>query len=113
MKRESQTITFRVYSDTDALIQQTLINMTEGERSDFIRETLREKITGQLMAEPTPETSPLDQIMRQLADIQNRLNQGVPMLGATMPSAAPETEIGGLNEEEAARRARKLSRQDW
>ena len=112
MKRTSQTITFRVYSDTDALVLETLMSMTEGERSDFIRESLREKITGQLVAAPTPESSPFDEIMRQLSDIQNRLAQGVPI-----PSAAPvvvDAQVdSGLSSDQLQRRSKKLARADW
>lgn len=112
MKRQSRMVNFRVYTDTDADIVEWLDSMTEGEKSDVMRSALRAFITGQYVAAPTPESSPFDEIMRQLADIQKRLATGVQMVA---PSAVPIEQPSGpvLDDEQIARRNRKLAKQDW
>lgn len=110
MKRQSRMVNFRVYTDTDSDILEWLDSMTEGEKSDVMRSALRAFITGQYITAPAPESSPFDEIKRQLADIQAQLAQGV-----VMSSAAPVVveESGGLNREQLERREKKLARTDW
>jgi hypothetical protein len=119
-KRTSKVIGFKAFHDTDGDLLAWWDGIEEGDRSDTIRDILREYLFGK------PKTAPptgLSRIGEDTAWIRLALNdlpgyveqviQHVAAMQVTVTANSVATAASGLTEQDAARRERRMQKTKW
>jgi hypothetical protein len=133
-KRNYRTITFKVYFDTDQDILDWWEGIEEGERSDSIRDLIREQLGGvkRKLKAPIIDLPELLEVRRDTLWIRDALNDMPAYLerviqhvatntqpvavGQHPPRASPGAAIGNdpaLTDAEHQRRARRMKGATW
>lgn len=124
-RRDYRVITFKVYHDTDADILDWWEGCADGERSEALRDVIRERLG--LGLKPAkrlsiPELSILQHdtawIRQALTDMPTWLESYLQELAArpviqVVPTHAMAGGPGGMAEDESQRRAKRIEERGW
>jgi hypothetical protein len=119
-KRTSKVIGFKAFHDTDADLLAWWDGIEEGDRSDTIRDILREYLFGQRKNAPPPDLNRIGEdtawIRLALTDLPGYVEQVIQHVAArqvTVTANVAATAAPGLTEQEAARRERRMHKTQW
>jgi hypothetical protein len=121
-KRTSKVIGFKAFHDTDGDLLAWWDGIEEGDRSDTIRDILRESLFGKRKPQlsPPPDLSRIGEdtawIRLALNDLPGYVEQVIQHMAAmqvTVTANTAATAEPGLTEQEAARRERRMQKTQW
>jgi hypothetical protein len=126
-RREYRFIGFKVYADSDADILAWWEAIDEGQRSDTIRDLIRERLGLEVRRKRQPDLRELLQMRDDTAWIRSALNdmpvwlEGVlhqlaamqPVVSGVVPSNVQPPVSSGLTSNDGERRARRMKGATW
>jgi hypothetical protein len=127
-KRNYRTITFKVYFDTDQDILDWWESIEEGDRSDALRDLIREQLGGVRRKPKAPiiDLPDLLEVRRDTLWIRDALNDMpayfermlqqmavVPMSVGQHPPRAPTGDESALTDADAERRTQRMKKAAW
>jgi hypothetical protein len=135
-KRQHKTLSFKAFEDTDQDILDWWEEIEEGQRSDAIRELIREHLTGRSgkqrllrKSEPNPDTAPLAEIARvrddttwireALHDMPSYLERVIQTVAAMQPAAITNGGViplqtgPGLSTQDKTKREANMRKRTW
>jgi hypothetical protein len=118
-KRTSKVIGFKAFHDTDGDLLAWWDGIEEGDRSDTIRDILREYLFGKCKTSPPPDMSRIGEdtawIRLALNDLPGYVEQVIQHVAAMQVTvtANAATAAPGLTEQDAERRERRMKKTQW
>jgi hypothetical protein len=121
-KRTSKVIGFKAFHDTDGDLLGWWDGIEEGDRSDTIRDILREYLFGKRKtASPVPpdlsrigeDTAWIRLALNDLPGYVEQVIQQVAAMQVTVTANSVTTAASGLTEQEAERRERRMQKTQW
>lgn len=121
-KRTSKVIGFKAFHDTDADLLAWWEGIEEGDRSDTIRDILREYLFGKRRtSSPVPpdlsrigeDTAWIRLALTDLPGYVEQVIQHVAAMQVCVTAKAATAPTLGLTEQEAARRERRMQKTKW
>jgi hypothetical protein len=126
-RREYRFIGFKVYADSDADILAWWEAIDEGQRSDTIRDLIRERLGLEVRRKPQPDLRELVEVREDTAWIRSALNdmpgwlEGVlqqlaamqPVVSGVVPAHVQPPGPSGLTANDGERRTRRMKGATW